>query len=316
MEALEKKFQNQQQADQKRASSILSLTALPQTQKKNSPRVYYNFQDLYDTLHSEKIQIIIHRIKAQADIKFPTNIWDIELKNCMFENFGHLSNKLSFNSDDLYNSEDGATLFSIKSISFSTTLKFQGIINDVTLKYYEKVRMFDFSISTLKYRSVEDILCSIIEIPRREDSTTGRKALQVEYIFEDNFLSKVKVSAAPIKISMSRADLSSELSSIFLFATLVSAEGKDLPRLLENLNFERFAFEKAYSELTQHKASPKPVLEEPQETVNKFTSILTTDDFTFNVIAERISIDCLKNETVRFFIIFRSDSYSPDFCYC
>ena len=304
LEVMEKKFQNQQQqqqANQKRVSSVLSLSTLPQAQKKKSPRVYYNFQDLYDTLHSEKIQIIIHRIKAQADIKSPNNIWDIELKNCMFENFGHLSNKLSFNSDDLYNSEDGATLFSIKSISFSTTLNFQGIINDVTLKYYEKVRVFDFSISTIKYRSVEDILCSIIEIPRREDSTAGKKALQVEYIFEDNLLSKVKVSAAPIKMSMSRADLSSELSSIFLFGTLVSAEGKDLPKLLENLSFERFAFEKAYSELTQHKASPKPDFDEPQEIVNKFTSILTTDNFIFNVIAERISIDCLKNDTVTIF---------------
>lgn len=302
---MEKKFQASTCSTTNRGSGFgdqLALTRVPSSpRRRSSPRKYYNFQDLYNTLHSEKIQIIINRIKAQADVKPPMNVWDIELKNLIFENFGHLSNKLSFNSDDLYNSEDGATLFSIKSISFSSTLKFQGLIHDINLKYYEKVRVFDFSISTIKYRSIEDILSSIIEIPRREDDAIGKKAFQVEYIFQDNLLSKVKISAAPTKISLSRADLSTELSSLIIFGTLLSAESKDLPRLLANLSFERFAFEKASSELLNQKPTLKPV--EDFSVTNKFTNILTTDTFILNIIAERITIDCLKNETV-FFLLF------------
>lgn len=193
--------------------------------------------------------------------------------------------------------ENAENFFSIKSISFSSTLKFQGSIKSIELKYQQELGMLNFSIDSIFHQSTDNPLFAMVEIPIKEEYNQGKKAFEISCLLGNEIFPKAEIFVAPLKVSLSQAALSYELSSFALFGNLFSIECKDLVRIMSNLAFQRYAFDKAYSELKKKNLTSAQFSEDPESPSKNDSRI--RDNFIVLALIDKITINLIKNDIVR-----------------
>lgn len=281
----------------------------------HSKRKAMTLEGLKADIDRENTSFILNKMVCKAMINPPLNIWYFEIDQCQCEN---LHDRQSSQNPLHLDPQKPLDLFSIQKITFRSTAKASAAIVDAKLRFYEVQGELAFSIRTVHYESPTSPKEPMIEIPAKDgrpslEKPTGKskKAIKVRFIYKDGLLFNVNVSFAPMRLHLSKLDLSEELTSVAMVKNVFGREKSSIPHLLSTKVFDPIIFDKIQNSITKKSKAKGPQYQGEGQAKAGPLSVHTL--FFFSILAERITVHCVKDHQVFATFEILSLDYNIDF---
>jgi len=227
-----------------------------------------------------------------VNVRPPQNVTSLEINKFVLENYSEETMKASYVS---MGSKSSINLFSVQSIHFRSSNQAKGSIEDISLHYQEFAKMLGFSIRRIHYECPSNPDQRLIEVPKLDEKNEDKLALNIKLVFSDGILGKIEIITAPVKMYLSKIDVTEQLCSMALFNSVFSQEKAALPKILCNSVFDKEMYDKIHYEVIRNKKVKKHSTKEVEQLQPKFGPFMAHYQMKLEVICEKFAMSCAKD---------------------